>query len=46
MFSSFAKQVGPNPPPADDDFGGLVLGLLTLGVLVISLPMLFHIIGA
>lgn len=46
MFSSFAKRVGPKPPPTEDGFEGLVLGLVTLGVLVMSLPLLFHIIGA
>jgi hypothetical protein len=46
MFSSFAKQVGPEPPPADDESEGLVLGLVMLALLVISLPALFHTIGA
>jgi hypothetical protein len=38
MFSSFAKQ--------DDESEGLVLGLVMLALLVISLPALFHTIGA
>jgi len=42
MFSSFAKQVGPELPPPDDDPEVLVLGLMTLALLVISLPALFH----
>lgn len=46
MFSAFAKQVGPEPPPTENDPEGLMLGLVTLALLVISLPALFHVIGA
>lgn len=46
MFGLFAERVGPEPPPENDDPEGLVLGLVTLGLLAISLPALFHVIGA
>ena len=46
MFGLFANRVGPEPPSDKDDPEGLVLGLVTLGLLAISLPALFHIIGA
>lgn len=46
MFGLFADRVGPEPPPDKDESEGLALGLLTLGLLAISLPALFHVIGA
>ena len=46
MFGLFANRVGPEPPPDKDDAEVLVLGLVTLGLLAISLPALFHFIGA
>lgn len=46
MFRLFATRVGPKPPRSEDDFEGLVLGIVTLGVLVMALPLLIRAIGA
>lgn len=45
MWRIIVDWIGPGLPKERDetDSGGLILGILALGLLTLSLPLLFHI---